>query len=43
MHLLGVVPMIGSALDCVGIWRDAWSWGSIGSDSTLPGLLEKKW
>jgi hypothetical protein len=43
MHWLRVVPVVGSALDGVGIWRDAWSGGSVGSDSALPRLLEKEW
>jgi hypothetical protein len=43
MHRLGVVTVISTALDGVGIWRHAWSGRSIGSDSALPGLLEKKW
>lgn len=43
MHWLCVVTVISTALDGVGIWRHAWSGRSVGSDSALPGLLEKEW
>lgn len=43
MNWLRIVPLIGSARGGVGIWRDARSRGSIGNDSALPSLLEKKW
>jgi hypothetical protein len=42
MHWLGVVSLIRPTVNGVGIWRDAWSGRSIGSNSSLPCLLKQE-
>jgi len=43
MHWLGVISLISATLDSVGIRRNTWSGRSIGSNPSLPCLLEEKW
>jgi hypothetical protein len=31
------------AIDTVGVGRGAWSWWSIGGDSSFPGFLQEEW